>query len=111
MSVTVGRMFFFESVLHGRVLYEVLEADLPCTRCGGNDGVVMSVMANDRVGLDQVDGYFLPNDRKGTKLRGCAAEIQRELRTKSEVFRQVALSQESKVRQWASEDRSDLNAP
>lgn len=112
MSMTVGRLFFFYSESHGRVLYEIIEAGItPCPRCGGDDGVVMSVLANDRVGLDQVDGYFLPNDLKGTKLKGCAAELTKELHTKSDYFRQVAESQEARVRQWAAEDRSDITTP
>jgi len=62
MQLDVGTFILINNYEYGRVLYEVISNDLPCTRCGGNDKHRLEVVADRNVGLTN-GVYTMPNAR------------------------------------------------
>ena len=94
MTVTVGRMFTFDSTDWGRIVYRVISTTAPCNKCGRADGIRFEVLYNDRSGLDTKDGFIYPNDRLGTQVTSCGAGFDAEMRRNPE-FRPVQEGREA----------------
>jgi len=85
MEISKGDLIWMYNINWGFVLYEVIKVDQPCTICGGGDGVVVEVIADNNVGLDFESGYVLPNRKQGVEVKDCKAKLIIEIQTNNDV--------------------------